>query len=88
MLQSMGSQRVRHNLMTERQQQGSVELVFLFFKIGFLITLSSGSESFVNHMKTKEKNCFSAEIYKKSRDITLLTKVCVVKAMVFPIIMY
>ena len=35
MLQSMGSQRVRHDLMTERQQ-GGVELVFLFFKIGFL----------------------------------------------------
>ena len=28
------------------------------------------------------------ESISKSRDITLLTKVCIVKAMVFPIIMY
>ena len=28
------------------------------------------------------------DLFKKSRDITLLTKVCLVKAMVFPIVMY
>ena len=28
------------------------------------------------------------DIILKSRDITLLTKVCIVKAMVFPIVMY
>ena len=61
---------------------------FSFLKIGFFITLLSGSESFVNHMKMKEKNHFSAEIYKKSRDITLPTKVRVVKAMVFSVVMY
>ena len=30
----------------------------------------------------------SLESILKSRDITLLTKVCIVKAMVFPIVMY
>ena len=30
----------------------------------------------------------SLDIILKSRDITLLTKICIVKAMVFPVVMY
>ena len=33
-------------------------------------------------------NLDSRDITLKSRDITLLTKVCIVKAMVFPVVMY
>ena len=33
-------------------------------------------------------NMTSLDSILKSRDITLLTKVCIVKAMVFPVIMY
>ena len=32
--------------------------------------------------------CYLTLVQLKSRDITLLTKVCVVKAMVFPVVMY
>ena len=35
-----------------------------------------------------KKSCANLDSILKSRDITLLTKVCVVKAVVFPVVMY
>ena len=35
-----------------------------------------------------EDDCFLKESYDKGRDITLLTKVRLVKAMLFPVVMY
>ena len=35
-----------------------------------------------------KKNYANLENVLKSRDITLLTKVCIVKVMVFPVVMY
>ena len=40
-----------------------------------------------NGLKNNEKNIYKKKII-KSRDITLLTKVRIVKAMVFPVVMY
>ena len=36
----------------------------------------------------KQKAMTNLDNILKSRDITLLTKVCIVKAMVFPVVMY
>ena len=35
-----------------------------------------------------KKSCDKPNSVSKSRDITLLTKVCLVKAMIFPVVMY
>ena len=40
------------------------------------------------HMFPRRKAITKLDIVWKSRDITLLTKVCVAKAMVFPVVMY
>ena len=42
-------------------------------------------------MKLKDAYSLEEKLFKlvlKSRDITLLTKVCIVKVMVFPVVMY
>ena len=36
----------------------------------------------------EEKNVTNVDTILKSRDITLLTKVCIAKVMVFPVVMY
>ena len=41
-----------------------------------------------NKRKTKRKVMTNLDSILKSRDVTLLTKVCLVKAIVFPVVMY
>ena len=40
------------------------------------------------HLLLGKKAMANVDIILKSRDITLLTKACIVKAMVFPVVMY
>ena len=56
---------------------------------GSKITADSDcSQKIKRHLLLGRKSMTNLDSVLKSRDITLLTKVCVVKAMVFPIVMY
>ena len=53
-----------------------------------ITTDSDCSHKIKRHLHLGRKAMTNLDSVLKSRDITLLTKVCVVKAMVFPIVMY
>ena len=60
----------------------------LYF-LGFKITADGDcSHEIKRHFFLGRKAMTNLDSILKSRDITLLTKVCVVKAMVFPVVMY
>ena len=42
----------------------------------------------LGHLLLGKKAMTNLDSVLKSRDITLLTKVCIVKAMIFPVVMY
>ena len=46
------------------------------------------SHEIKRHLLLRRKALANLDSILKSRDITLLTKVCLVKAMVFPVVMY
>ena len=75
---------------TSRQiEVGKVELVTDFLLLGSKITADSDfSCEIKRHLFLGRKAMTSLDCVLKSRDITLLTKVHIVKAMVFPIVMY
>ena len=75
MLQSMELERARHDLGTAQQQ---------------LLLLDHGSSffRFSAHLLLGRKVMTNLDSIFKSRDITLPTKVRLVKAMVFPVVMY
>ena len=52
------------------------------------ITSDSNCNREIKRLFSLRKTKTNLDIILKSRDITLLTKVCIVKAMVFPIVMY
>ena len=52
------------------------------------IFLGSNITSDGRHFLLGRKAMTNLESISKTRDITLLTKVCIVKAMVFPLVMY
>ena len=57
--------------------------------LGFKITTSSDcSHNIKRHLLLGSKDMTNLDSILKSRYITLLTKVCIVKAMVFPVVMY
>ena len=67
----------------------TMETVTDFIFLGSKITVDSDySHEIKRCMLLGGKAKTSLESILKSRDITLLTKVCIVKAMVFPIVMY
>ena len=59
--------------------------VFLSSKI---TVVSDWSHKIKRHLFLGIKTLTNLESILKSRDITLLTKVCIIKAMVFPVVMY
>ena len=60
-----------------------------FIFLGFKITADGdGSHEIKRHLLLGRKAMTSLDSIVKSRDITLLTKLCIVKAMVFPVVMY
>ena len=62
-------------------------LTFLF--LGSKITVDGDcSHEIKRHLLLVRKVMTNLDSILKSRDITLLTKVCLVKAMVFPVVMY
>ena len=66
-----------------------VEAVTEFLFLGSKITVDSDSSHEIKRgLVLGRKAMTNLDSVLKSRDITLLTKVCVVKAMVFPVVMY
>ena len=61
------------------------DFIFLGSKI---IVDSDSSHEIKRHLLLGRKAMTSLDSIVKSRDITLLTKLCIVKAMVFPVVMY
>ena len=90
-LQSMGSQIVRTSRpITAWQREGEkVEVVTDFLFLGSKITMDSDcSHEIRRQFLLGRKAMTNPASVLKSRDITLLTKVCIVKAMVFPVVMH
>ena len=66
-----------------------MEIVTDFLFLGFKITADGDCSCEIKrHLLLGRKAMTSLDSILKSRDITLLTKVCLVKAMVFPVVMY
>ena len=66
-----------------------VETVANFIFLGSKITVDSDcSHEIKRHLLLGRKAMTNLDSILKSRDITLPTKVCLVKAMVFPVVMY
>ena len=66
----------------------TLETVTDFIFLGFKITADGVcSQEIKRHLLLKRKAMTNRESILKSRDITLPTKVCLVKAMVFPVVM-
>ena len=67
----------------------TVETVADFIFLGFKITADGDcSHEIKRHLLLGRKVMTNLDSILKSRDITLPTKVCLVKAMVFPVVMY
>jgi len=67
----------------------TVETVTDFIFLGFKITADGDcSHEIKRHLLLARKVMTNLHSILKSRDITLSTKVCLVKAVVFPVVMY
>ena len=67
----------------------TVETVADFIFLGSKITADGDcSHEIKRHLRLGRKAMMNLDSLLKSRDITLPTKVCLVKAMVFPVVMY
>ena len=67
----------------------TVETIADFILLGSKITANGDcSHEIKRHLLLGRKVMTNLDSILKSRDITLLTKVCLVKAMVFPVVMY
>ena len=75
---------------TSRQIDGEiVGMVADFIFLGSKITADGNcSHEIKSHLLLREKAMIKLDSILKSRDITLPTKVCLVKAMAFPVVMY
>ena len=75
---------------TSRQIEGEkVEAVTDFIFLGPKITADGDcSHEIIRHLLLERKIMTNLDSILKSRDITWLTKVCIVKAIVFPVAMY
>ena len=66
-----------------------MEIVTDFILLGFKITADGAcSHDMKRHLILGRKAMTNLDSVLRSRDITLLTKVCIVKAVVFPVVMY
>ena len=75
---------------TSQQTDGeTMETVRDFIILGSKITADSDcSHEIIRHLLLGRKTMTNLDNLLKSRDITLTTKFCLVKAMVFPVVMY
>ena len=69
------------------QIDGETVTVFIF--LGSKITADGNcSHEIKRHLLLRRKAMTNLDSILKNRDITLLTKLCIVKVMVFPVVMY
>ena len=67
----------------------TVDTVADFIFVGSKITVDDDcNHEITRHLLLRRKATTNLDSILKSRDITLSTKVCLVKAMVFPVVMY
>ena len=60
-----------------------------FILLGFKITADGDfTHEIKRHLFLGRKSMTNLDSILQSRDVTLLTKVCLVKAMIFPVVMY
>ena len=70
-------------------EKEKVEIVAHFIFLGFKITVDSDcSLEIKRHLLLGRKSLTNPDIIFKSRNITLLAKVCIVKAMVFSVVIH
>ena len=62
--------------------------IYLFFLVSKIPADGDYSQEIKRHLLLGRKVLTNLDSIFKSRDITLPTKVCLVKAMVFPVVMY
>ena len=67
---------------------GKVEAVTDFLFLGSRISLNGAAAMKLRHLLLGRKSMTNLDSVLKSRDITLPTKVHIVKTMVFPVVMY
>ena len=71
------------------RERGTVETVAYFIFLGSKITADSNcSHEIKRRLLLGRKAITNLDSILNSRDIIFLTKVCIVKAMVFPVVMY
>ena len=74
---------------TSWQVEGAkVEAVTDFLFLGSKITVDDCSHEIKRQLLLRRKAITNLDSVLKSKDITLMTKVCIIKTMVFPVIMY
>ena len=74
---------------SQQIEEGKVETVTDFIFLGFKITVDGDcSHEIKRRLLLGRKAMTNLDSVLKSRDITLLTKVHLVKTMVFPVVMY
>ena len=66
----------------------TVETVTDFIFLGSKITADDSSHEIKRHLLLGRKAMTNLDSILKSRDITLLTKVYIIKGMVFPVVVY
>ena len=67
---------------------GKVEVVTYFIFLGSRITADGDCNHETRWLLFRRKTMTNLGCVLKNRDITLPTKVCIVKAMLFPVVMY
>ena len=71
------------------KRKGKVDAVIYFLFLGSQITVDNDcSHEIKRRLLLGRKALTNLDSVLKSRDVTLLTKICIVKAMVFPVVMY
>ena len=71
-----------------QRDRGKMEIVADFIFLGFKITLDGDCSRKIKTLASWKESYDKPRQYIKNRGITLLTKVHIVKAMVFPVVMY
>ena len=80
---------VSRPITSQQIDKETMETVTDFIFLGFKITADGDcSHKIKRHLLLGRKAMTNLDSVLKSRDITFPTKVCLVKAMVFPIVMY
>ena len=82
------ARRSNQSILKEISPEYSLEGLMLKLKLQYFGHLMQRTDSLEKTLLLDRKTMTNLDSILKSRDITLLTKVCLIKAMVFPVVMY